>query len=103
MFVIAEAATTLVRLDGRFDSVQARALEELLSMFRPIQHVVIDFAGVREADDAAVAGLARTLGGFPESRFTFRGLSLHLRRVLRYVGVDAGWASDRGRDAAATT
>jgi anti-anti-sigma regulatory factor len=87
MFVIAESAATLVRLDGRFDSPQARSLEEMLSLFKPVSHVVIDFANVREIDDAAVASLARTLGAFPESRVTFRGLSRHLRRVLRYVGV----------------
>jgi anti-anti-sigma regulatory factor len=87
MFVIAESATTLVRLEGRFDSPQARSLAELFSMFEPIRHVVIDFANVREVDDAAVANLARTLGAFPDSRVTFRGLSRHLRRVLRYVGV----------------
>ncbi len=87
MFVIARSATTLVRLDGRFDSPQARSLEEMFSIFKPVPHVVIDFANVREVDDAAVATLARTLGAFPESRVTFRGLSRHLRRVLRYVGV----------------
>ena len=87
MFVIAESATTLVRLDGRFDSPQARTLAEMFSMFEPVRYVVIDFANVREVDDAAVASLARTLGAFPDSRVTFRGLSRHLRRVLRYVGV----------------
>jgi hypothetical protein len=58
----------------------------MFSMFRPVRNVVIDFRNVREADDAAVANLARTLGTFPESHVTFRGLSGHLRRVLRYVG-----------------
>lgn len=95
MFVIAQLATTLVRLDGRFDSPQARSLEEMFSMFKPVPHVVIDFANVREVDDAAVATLARTLGAFPESRVTFRGLSRHLRRVLRYVGVSLEEPSHR--------
>ncbi len=95
MFVIAESATTVVRLDGRFDAPQARSLEEMFSMFRPVRHVVIDFGNVREIDDAAVASLARTLGAFRESRVTFRGLSRHLRRVLRYVGLNADGASDR--------
>jgi anti-anti-sigma regulatory factor len=87
MYVSAESATTVVRLDGRFDALQARSIEQMFSMFRPVRHVVIDFGNVREADDAAVATLARTLGAFRESRVTFRGLSKHLRRVLRYVGV----------------
>jgi anti-anti-sigma regulatory factor len=87
MFVIAESAATLVRLEGRFDSPQARSLQEMFSMFKPVSHVVIDFANVREIDDAAVASLAHTLGAFPESRVTFRGLSRHLRPVLRYLGV----------------
>jgi anti-anti-sigma regulatory factor len=87
MYVSAESAMTLVRLDGRFDALQARSLEQMFSMFNPVRHVVIDFGNVREADDAAVANLARTLGTFRESRVTFRGLSRHLRRVLRYVGV----------------
>jgi anti-anti-sigma regulatory factor len=87
MYVSAESAATIVRLDGRFDASQARSIEQMFSMFRPVRHVVIDFGNVREADDAAVATLARTLGDFSESRVTFRGLSKHLRRVLRYVGV----------------
>ena len=95
MFVIAESATTVVRLDGRFDAPQARSLEEMFSMFRPVRHVGIDFGNVHEIDDAAVASLARMLGAFRESRVTFRGLSRHLRRVLRYVGVNADGASDR--------
>lgn len=88
MYVTAESAMMLVRLDGRFDATQASALEQMLSTFKPIRRVVIDFAAVREADAAAVASLARTLGAAPESRVTLRGLSRHLRRVLRYVGVD---------------
>lgn len=92
MFVIAESATTVVRLDGRFDAPQARSLAEMFSMFRPVRHVVIDFGKVREIDDAAVATLAQTLAAFRESRVTFRGLSRHLRRVLRYVGLNADGA-----------
>jgi anti-anti-sigma regulatory factor len=87
MLVIAELATTVVRLDGRFDAPQVRSLEKMLSTFRPVEHVVIDFGKVREVDDAAVANLAQTLVAFPESRVTFRGLSRHLRRVLQYVGL----------------
>ncbi len=88
MFVSATPVTTSVRLEGRFDASQARSLEQMLSMFKPVRHVVLDFARVREVDDAAVASLARTLRTFPESRVTFHGLSRHVRRVLRYVGVD---------------
>jgi anti-anti-sigma regulatory factor len=89
MFVSADWAITLVRLDGRFDAVQARSLEQMFSMFRPVRNVVIDFGNVREADDAAVANLARTLGELGESRVTFRGLTKHLRRLLHYVGQEA--------------
>ena len=68
MFVSATSAATVVRLAGRFDAHQARSLEQMLAMFKPVRHVVIDFGNVREADDAAVANLARTLGAFRESR-----------------------------------
>lgn len=95
MFVIAEAGTTVVRLDDRFDAPQARSLEELLTVLGPIRVVVISFAKVREVDDAAVASLARTVRAFPESQVTIRGLSRHLRRVLRYVGLDADGAGAR--------
>lgn len=98
MFVTADSALTLVRLDGRFDLPQARSLEELFSMFKPVRNLVIDFARVRDADAAAVANLALTLGAFPESRVTFRGLSGHLRRVLRYVGAGLDGPPDRGLD-----
>lgn len=98
MFVTAESTMTLVRLDGRFDAPQARSVEELFSMFRPVPHVVIDFARVRDVDAAAVAHLARTLGDFPESRVTLRGLSRHLRRVLRYVGVNTDGSSEHEQE-----
>jgi anti-anti-sigma regulatory factor len=96
MFVTADPAMTVVRLDGRFDAPQARSLESLFSLFTPLRRVVIDFANVREADDAAVASLARTLASFRDSRVTFRGLSRHLRRVLRYVGIDIDGTPERG-------
>jgi anti-anti-sigma regulatory factor len=101
MFVVAESAATIVRLDGRFDGAQARALEEIFSTFRPLRNVVIDFRNLRDVDPAAVASLARTLAGASESRVTFRGLTRHLRRVLRYVGanVDGEGAADRGTSA----
>jgi hypothetical protein len=86
MFVVAESATTVVRLAGRFGAPQARSIEDLLSMFEPVRHVIIDFGGVREIEDAAVAALAQSLGARPESRVSFRGLSRHLRRLLRYLG-----------------
>jgi len=88
MFVIAESATTVVRLDDRFGPAQVSSVEEVLAMFRPVRHVIIDFANVRDADTAAVATLARTLGGLDGSQVSFRGLSRHLRRLLSYVGVD---------------
>ncbi len=97
MFVSVDSAEALVRLEGRFDAAQARSLEQMFSIFRPVPSVVIDFANVREADVAAVAVLARTLGARPESRVTLRGLSGHLRRVLRYVGIDVAGPSDPGR------
>ncbi len=53
---------------------------------------------MREVDDAAVAALARMLGAQAESRITFRGLSRHLRRVLRYVGIDLDDAAEAGRE-----
>jgi anti-anti-sigma regulatory factor len=86
VFVIAESATTVVRLAGRFGAPQARSIEDLLSMFEPVRHVVIDFGNVREIDDAALAALAQSLGARPESQVSFRGLSRHLRRLLRYLG-----------------
>lgn len=88
MFVIAESETAVVRLDERFFAPQAQSIEEMLALFRPVRQVVIDFAKVREIDAAAVAKLAETLRASPESRVTFRGLSRHVRRVLRYLGVD---------------
>lgn len=93
MFVSAESATITVQLRGGFDASQARALEELFSGFTPVRRVIIDFKDVREADDAAVASLARSLAGLRGSRVTLLGLSRHLRRILRYVGVDGGDAA----------
>jgi anti-anti-sigma regulatory factor len=88
VFVSAEPAATIVRLDGQFGPRQVSSLEALLAMFRPVRHLVIDFAAVRDVDAAAIAQLAHTLDAFSESRVSFQGLPRHLRRVLRYIGVD---------------
>jgi anti-anti-sigma regulatory factor len=87
MFVIAESDATIVRLKDRFDASHARSLADLLALFRPVGHVIIDFGPVRDVDDAAISDLARSLRAHPESRVTFRGLSRHLRRLLRYLGL----------------
>lgn len=101
MFVVAEPAATIVRLDGRLDGAQARALEEVFATFRPLRNVVIDVRNVRDVDPAALASLARTLAAESGSRVTFHGLTRHLRRLLRYVGadVDDGAGAGRGRAA----
>lgn len=93
MFFVAESGTTVVRLDDRFHAPQVRSIEELLSVLGPVPRLVIDFRNVREVDDAALASLAGSLRAFPESRVTFRGLSRHVRRVLRYLGLDPGDAA----------
>lgn len=100
MFVIAESDTTVVRLDQRFDVARARSLADVLALFRPVPNVVIDFRLVRDVDAAALSELAQSIAAVPESRVTFRGLSRHLRRLLRYLGLgdgSEGAAEGRGR------
>jgi hypothetical protein len=61
------------------------ALERRLPLLGPVQHLVLDLSGARDLDDAIVARLVEVLRCSAAS-VELRGLSLHQRRLLRYLG-----------------
>jgi hypothetical protein len=84
-----EAAKTpvVIRLEGTFDLPAARLLENSLRRIGPSGGARVDFGGVRQFNDFAVAVLAQAL---KEAGPTVKvaGLRLHQVRLLRYFGVD---------------
>lgn len=71
------------REEGRPRDVEA--LERRLPLLGPVQNLVLDLSGARDLDDAIVARLVEVLRCSAAS-VELRGLSLHQRRLLRYLG-----------------
>jgi hypothetical protein len=69
----------------RFGADEARELERVLAASGAAE-VTLDVSHV-VLDDAAIGHLARAIRGVG-TRVRVRGLSLHQRRMLRYLGVD---------------
>lgn len=60
-------------------------LERKLSLLGRVDALVVDLARTRDLDDGAVAQLAEAVRCVAAC-VEFRGLSLHQRRLLRYLG-----------------
>ena len=60
-------------------------LERKLRLLDRMEVLVVDLSRARDLDDAVVAQLAEALRCVAGS-VEFRGLSLHQRRLLRYLG-----------------
>jgi hypothetical protein len=60
-------------------------LARKLRLLGRMEVLVVDLSRARDLDDAFVAQLAEVLWGIA-GRVEFRGLSLHQRRLLRYLG-----------------
>jgi hypothetical protein len=81
------------RVGSSFGSEEAWALHCALEDAEPGRRIDVDFREVREFDPAALSLLAQDIRA-DKSRIGLRGVSRHLVRVLRYLGVDPG---PRGR------
>jgi anti-anti-sigma regulatory factor len=80
---------SIIWLEGVFDGVAARHLEEKLLHTEPGDRILVDLTQVREFHDFGVAVLGRALTRCP-AEVKLRGLRQHQVRVLRYFGVDTG-------------
>jgi hypothetical protein len=74
-----------VQQGKRFGADEARELERVLAA-SGVAELTLDVSDVA-LDDAAIGHLARALRHFA-ARVRVSGLTLHQRRMLRYLGVD---------------
>jgi hypothetical protein len=81
----------VIRVDGTFDGRAASRLAGWLVEVPPGDPLVVDFSGVRELQDLALAAIARGLAG-RSGHLAVGGLTRHQERVLRYFGVDLSQA-----------
>lgn len=79
----------IIRVGGTLDGRAAARLAGWLVEVPPGEPLVVDFSGVRECQDLALAAVARGLGG-RGGRLAVGGLTRHQERVLRYFGVELG-------------
>jgi anti-anti-sigma regulatory factor len=86
---LSSSPESIIWLEGVFDGVAARHLEEKLLQTVPGDRILVDLTQVREFHDFAVAVLGRALT-LCRAEVKLRGLRQHQVRVLRYFGVDAG-------------
>lgn len=81
-----------VRLGRRFDAPDAERVADAVLAFAPFSRLTVDFTNVREFSDAAVIPLARTLAGLDRVHVLLRGMTRHQYRLLRYLGLEVGFA-----------
>jgi anti-anti-sigma regulatory factor len=86
-----------LRVGPFFGSEEVGVLHHALEQAEPGTRVEVDFHDVRDFDPAALGLLAQEIRA-GRSRIGLHGVSRHLARVLRYLGVDAG-PRDRAGDA----
>jgi hypothetical protein len=79
--------TLRVRIGATFGAPDVTRLQEVVAALGPFSRLTIDFAAVRQCDDAALARLARALLSFAKGEVRFRGLTLRQWRLLTYLGV----------------
>ncbi len=77
-----------VRMGPKFDAGDVARLEEAVAALGPLAHIDIDFAAVRQSDDAALARLADALASIGSGEVALHGLTMHQSRLLTYLGVD---------------
>lgn len=80
-------AEVLIKPEGIFDIPAAWRLRETVSRLPPESCVTIDFSGLKECHDFALAALLQAVAGAPGPRLQTRGLRQHQERLLRYLGV----------------
>ncbi len=90
MHIQAVRDTVNVQLGATFGAPDVTRLQEAVAAFGPFTHLDIDFASVRQCDDAALARLASTLMQIDHGEVTFHGLSSRQWRLLTYLGLSRG-------------
>ncbi|HTT71474.1 MAG TPA: STAS domain-containing protein [Anaeromyxobacteraceae bacterium] len=85
---LAPTGDLLVHLNGRFGPTEAHEVGELLGTALNGSRLTLDFTGVREFQDLAFGALAEAVMHCPAT-VALRGLAMHQRRMLRYLGVEA--------------
>ncbi len=78
-----------VHVGRTFGASDVERLREAFVAFGPFSLLDIDFAGVRQCDDSALARLASALMGFDRGVVRLRGLTVHQWRLLTYLGLAA--------------
>jgi hypothetical protein len=79
--------TVSVQLGATFGGADVTALEEAVAAVGPFSRLEIDFGGVRDCDDAALARLASALMSLERGQVSLRGLTARQWRLLTYLGV----------------
>jgi hypothetical protein len=77
-----------LRFGSRFDVSEAEHLRDEVRALHPFAGLALDFSGVREFQDCAIAILASTLRGLPREEVEVRGLTAHQWRLLKYFGIE---------------
>lgn len=82
-----------LRLGSRFSIPEAERVRATVLALDPLPELTLDFSGVRELHDSAIAVLASTLRARPRANIVLRGLTTHHLRLLRYFDRDEPSAS----------
>lgn len=88
MQIDAVSDSLTVHVGQTFSAPDVEKLQEAFAALGPCSHLEIDFADVRQCDDAALARLAGALMTFEHGAVKLRGLTPHQWRMLTYMGIE---------------
>jgi hypothetical protein len=82
-----------LKLGRTFAARDTERVVEILESLAPFSEVVVDCTNVHSFHDAAFPRLFEVMERFTGVRVTFRGLTDHHLRLLRYLGLPVGESS----------
>jgi hypothetical protein len=77
----------VVKVDRRFGISEALRVRQTIEQIGPVRDVEIDFSSADPIEDPALLVIADLMKSRQECRFRLTGLTMHRRRLLRYMGV----------------
>ena len=76
-----------VLLGVTFHAKDAERLRDAIGALGPSSRLTVDFSNVHDSQDVALAMLVDSVVDMPPGKVALRGLTLHQKRLLKYLGI----------------
>lgn len=81
-----DTRTLTIRLERDFSDRDVERISSAVQEASCFESVTLDFTDVHHVDSAALAALSRTLRSTGQLKVSFRGLTNHQHKMLKYLG-----------------